>query len=65
MNIKTKSAENGVTSTVNLALHKDLILKKPKREVRLEWWKWKKSHIERLYEGSQILVLESRAQSMF
>ena len=40
MKIKTKDAKNGVTSTVNLTLHKDLsqdlILKKPKREVRLE-----------------------------
>ena len=40
MKIKTKNAKNGVTSTVNLALHKDLnqdlILKKPKKEVRLE-----------------------------
>ena len=36
MKIKTKNAKNGVTSTVNLALHKDLILKTPKREVRLE-----------------------------
>ena len=40
MKIKTKNAKNGVMSTVNLALHKDLsqdlILKKPKTEVRLE-----------------------------
>ena len=40
MKIKTKNAKNGVTSTINLALDKDLkedlILKKPKREVRLE-----------------------------
>ena len=34
MKIKTKNAKNGVTSTVNLALHKDLMLKTPKREVR-------------------------------
>ena len=27
MKIKTKNAKNGVTSTVNLAFHKDLILK--------------------------------------
>ena len=27
MKIKTKNAKYGVTSTVNLALHKDLILK--------------------------------------
>ena len=62
------STVNGVTSTVNLALYKDLnqdlILKKPKREVRLEWWKWKKLHMERHYEGSHILFLESKAQSM-
>ena len=31
MKIKTKSAKNGVTSTVNLALHKDLILNTPKQ----------------------------------
>ena len=68
MKIKTKNAKNGVTSTVNLALHKDLsqdlILKKPKTEVRLEWWQWKKLHMERQYEGSHILFSESRAQSM-
>ena len=64
MKIKTKNAKNGVTSTVNLALHKNLVLKIPKREVRLEWWKWKKLHMERHYEGSHILFLESRAQSM-
>ena len=62
------STVNGATSTVNLALYKDLnqdlILKKPKREVRLEWWKWKKLHMERHYEGSHILFLESKAQSM-
>ena len=34
--IKTKNAKNGVTSAVYLALHKDLISKTPKREVRLE-----------------------------
>ena len=39
MKLKTKNAKNGVTSTVNLALDKDLILKIPKREVRLERWK--------------------------
>ena len=68
MKIKTKSAKNAVTSTVNLAFHKDLsqdfILKKPKTEVRLEWSKWKKLQMERHYEGSHILFLESRAQSM-
>ena len=45
MKIKTKNAKNGVTSTVNLALHKDLILKTPKqreRPDRLEWLKSKK-----------------------
>ena len=36
MKIKTKTAKNGVTSTVSLALHKDLILKTPKGEVRKE-----------------------------
>ena len=35
MKIKTKNAKNGVTSTVNLALHKDLILKTPRREARV------------------------------
>ena len=64
MKIKTKNAKIGVTSTVNLALHKDLILKRPKREVRLDWWKWKKLHMERHYEGNHILFLESTAQSM-
>ena len=33
---KSKNAINGVTSTVNLALHKDLILKTPERKFRLE-----------------------------
>ena len=37
MKIKTKTAKNGVTSTVELALRKDLILKTLNREVRLEW----------------------------
>ena len=36
MKIKTKNAKNGVRSIVNLALQKYLILKAPKREVRLE-----------------------------
>ena len=36
MKIKTKNAKSGVASTVNLALHKHLILKTPNREVRLE-----------------------------
>ena len=65
MKIKTKNAKNGVTSALNLALDKDLILKTPKREVKLERWKGKKLHMERHYEGSHILFLESRAQSMF
>ena len=52
------------TSTVNFALHVDLILKTLKAEIKLEWWKWKKLHMERRYEGSHILFLESRAQSM-
>ena len=64
MKIKTKNTKSGVTSTVNLALHKDLILKTAKREVRLEWWKWRKLHMERYYEGNHILFLESRGQSM-
>ena len=64
MKMKTKNAKNGVISTVNLALHKDLILKTPKREVRLEWQKWKKLHMERHYEDSHILFLESKAQPM-
>ena len=64
MKIKTKNAKNSVTSAVNLALHKGLILKTLKREVRLEWWKWKKLHMERHYKGSDILFLESGAQSM-
>ena len=62
---KTKNAKNGVTSTVNLALHKDLILKTPKRQVRLDWWKWKKLHMERHYEGNHILFVDSRAQPVF
>ena len=43
MKIKTKNAKkktkkkNGVMSTEHLVLHKDLILKTPKGEVRLEW----------------------------
>ena len=39
MKIKTKNArkKNGVMCTENLVLHKDLILKTPKGEVRLEW----------------------------
>ena len=65
MKIKTKKAKYGGTSTENLALHKDLIFKTPKREVRLEWWKWKTLHMERHYEGSHILFLESTAQSMY
>ena len=48
MKIKTVNAKNGVTSTVKLTLHKDLILKTTKREVRLEWWKLKKSYAEAL-----------------
>ena len=53
MNIKIKNAKNGVTSTVNLTLHKDFILKTPKqRETldRLELWKSKKLHMEKHYE---------------
>ena len=36
MKVKTKKAKNGLMSTVNLALCKDLIVKTPKTEVRLE-----------------------------
>ena len=36
MKIKTKNAKPGVTSTASLALHKNLILKTPKREVKKE-----------------------------
>ena len=34
MKIKTKNSQNEVTSTVNFALHKDLILKTPKQRER-------------------------------
>ena len=67
MKIKTKNAKNGVTSTVNLTLHKDLILKTPKQREksdRLELWKSKKLHMEKHYEGSNILFLESTVHSM-
>ena len=65
MKTKTKNAKKkGVMSTVNFALHKDLILKTPKGEVRSEWGKQKKLHMERRYEGSPILFLESRAHFM-
>ena len=64
MKIKTKNTKNGVTSTINLALQKDLILKTPRREVRLGWWKWRKLHMERHYEVSHFLFLKSRAQYM-
>ena len=47
MKIETKNAKNGVTSTLYLALYKDIILKTPKREVKLERYKWKKSYIWR------------------
>ena len=33
---ETKKAKNGVTSTVNLTLHKDLILKTPKQREKPE-----------------------------
>ena len=36
MKIKTKNAKNGVTFTVSVALHKELILKTPKTEVKKE-----------------------------
>ena len=66
MKIKTKNPKKWREGyrTVNLALHKDLILKTPKGEVKVEPWKWKKLSMEKHYEGSHILFLESRAQSM-
>ena len=51
---------------LKLALHKDLqdlILKTSKGEIRVMKVK-KKLHMERCYEGSNILFLESRAYSM-
>ena len=67
MKIKTKNARNGVTFSVKLALHKDLILKTPKREgarEKIRVMEVKKLHMERHYEGSQILFFESRTQSI-
>ena len=58
MKIKTKNAKNGVTSTVNLALHKDLILqtrKQREKSDRIGSWKSKKLHMERHCEGSNLL----------
>ena len=63
MKIKTKHAKNCVTSTVNLASHKELILKPPKKS-QIKAMEAKKIHMERHYEGSHILFLETRAQSM-
>ena len=54
MKFKTKNAKNGVTSAVNLALHKDLILKTPKREIRLEWLKYMGSSYEWELEAIKI-----------
>ena len=54
MKIKTKNAKNDVTSTVNLALQKDLMLKKPKREVRFRtrvMEALKKLRLESHYKG--------------
>ena len=67
MKIKTKNAKNGVTFSVKLALHKDLILKTPKREgarEKIRVMEVKKLQMERHYEGSQSLFFESRAQSI-
>ena len=36
MKIKTKNAKNGFTSTTNLTLHKDLILKTPEQREKGE-----------------------------
>ena len=33
MKIETENAKNGITSTVNLALHRDLILKTPREKL--------------------------------
>ena len=65
--IKTGNAKNGVASSVNLTLHIDLILKTLKQREksdRLQWLQTKKLHMERHYEGSHILFLESTTQSM-
>ena len=68
MKIKTKNAKNGVTSTVNLALHKDLILKTPKakREVRLirEMEFKNVTYGETSRRDSKISFLEPRANSL-
>ena len=66
MNIKTKIAKNGVLSTVNLALHKNLILKtKERSQIRvMELKKVTYGQMERHYEGSHILFLESSSKSM-
>ena len=67
MKIKTKNAKPGVTSTASLALHKNLILKTPKREVKkeVEVEGSEKSYIWRdIMKGSHILFSESTAQSI-
>ena len=63
MKIKTKNVKNCVTSTINLALHKQLKLKPPKRG-QIREMEAKKVHMERHYEGSHILFSGTRAQSM-
>ena len=64
MKIKTKNLKKWRYVYSKFGLHKDLVLKTSKREWRIEWCKWKKLHMERHYEASHILFLESTAQFM-
>ena len=48
MEIKIKTAKNGVTSTVTMELHKDLILKRPNRQVVLSGERKKTTYGEAL-----------------
>ena len=49
----------GITQKFNIENTKE------RSQIRvIRWWKWKKLHMERHYEGSHILFLESRAKSM-
>ena len=65
MKIKTKNAKNGVTSTVNLALHiQRFNIEDTKERSQIRVMEVKKLHKERHYEGSHILFIESRAQSL-